>query len=681
MGAFVDEHATDHEMQRSAHQPHHCAGADRARHGCTHRHELRSARSQNGNPEGLATPPLRDATLTLPQGFTVNPSSAGGLVGCTPAQIDVESNEPGGCPLASQIGEVEVRTPLLDHPLPGKVYLGSPECSPCTNGDAEAGRLIKLYIEINDPQSGVVVKLPGSSAITSSGQLQATFAENPQLPFEDLKLNLKSGPRAPLTTPLECGEYTTASDLEPWSAPETPNATPSSAFKIDEGCGARGFAPSFSAGTVNNQAGGYSTFTTSFSRTDGDQYLSGITLTTPPGLLGAIKNVPLCPEPLAEEGKCGAESQIGETTATVGAGPDPYQVTGGTVYLTGPYNGGPFGLSVVVPAVAGPFNLGNVIVRASIRVNPTTAQISILSNPLPSVLDGIPLQIKTVDVAINRQSFMFNPTDCSELGVGGAITSTQGASAGVSSPFEAANCAGLPFKPSLTASTSGRTSRVGGASFVVKVSQKPGEANIHRVDLQLPAALPARLSTLQKACTEAQFNANPAGCPAASVIGTATARTPILQAPLTGPAYVVSHGNAAFPDVEFVLQADERGGEVEIVLDGGTQIKKGITYSRFETVPDAPISSFETVLPEGPHSVLAAQGSLCAMTSKKTVKVRKRVRVVVHGRVRHIVKTVKRTVTTPPSLPMPTTIVGQNGAVVEQSTRVAVTECPKTKER
>jgi hypothetical protein len=320
----------------------------------------------------------------------------------------------------------------------------------------------------------------------------------------------------------------------------------------------------------------------------------------------------------------------------------------GNVFLTGPYRGAPFGLSIVTHAVAGPFDLGNVIVRAAVNVDPHTSQIVVTSDPLPTILQGIPLDLKTVNVTIDRPGFTFNPTNCSPLSVTGTIASTTGASAAVSSPFEAANCANLPFKPSFRVSTQARTSKANGASLDVKVSQKPGEANIQRVDVTLPLALPARLTTLQRACTEAQFNANPAGCPAASNVGMATATTPVLSMPLTGPAYLVSHGGAAFPDLVVVLQ----GEGITIDLTGNTDIKKGITYSRFETVPDAPIGSFELRLPEGPHSALAAntpgkaKGSLCSS-----------------------------------KLSMPTTIAGQNGAVIHQSTPIKVTGCAKAKHR
>jgi hypothetical protein len=270
--------------------------------------------------------------------------------------------------------------------------------------------------------------------------------------------------------------------------------------------------------------------------------------------------------------------------------------------------------------------------------------VTVKSDPIPTILQGIPLDIRSIAVTVNRPEFTLNPTSCEPMSVTGEAVSTLNQTAGLSERFQVGGCQGLAFKPSFTASTQGKTSKANGASLTVKVSQKPGEANIHKIALTLPLALPARLTTLQKACTEAQFAINPAGCPPGSFIGTAKAITPVLSTPLTGPAILVSHGGAAFPDVVFLLQGNERGGTIRIDLDGRTDIKKGITYSRFETVPDAPITSFETSLPQGPHSVLAATGNLC--TSK---------------------------------LAMPTQLVGQNGALVNQTTKITVTGCPKTK--
>jgi hypothetical protein len=666
------------------------------------RYEIDLKIPQNEDPTGLATPPLKNAVVTLPPGVSVSPSAADGLDGCnnTPGmepepgndQIGLSSAKPGSCSPRSQIGDVEVITPLLNEQLKGHVYVAQPACGgsgqpACTEEAAERGGVFALYLEVGSEQSGIHIKLPGTVEVGGNGphsretglapgQVRTTFANTPQQPFSELKLRLNGGPRAPLANPQadspSCGPEgaKTVSELVPWSSPQTSSASPSPSFALS-GCGSPlPFSPSFSAGTTNPQAGAYSPFTLTFSRRDGEQNLAGLTVNMPQGLLGKIAGIAQCGEGEANAGTCSAASRVGSATAAAGSGSHPFWQSG-NVYLTGPYKDAPFGLSVVVPAKAGPFNLGNIVVRAAIHIDPHTAQVTVVSDPLPQMVDGVPLRVQTVNVTIDREGFTFNPTSCEPMRVSGTLTGTGGASVPVASRFQAANCASLPFKPTFTVSTQGKTSKANGASLVVRVAQKPGEANIHKVDLQLPLILPARLTTLQKACTEAQFAANPAGCPSASVIGTATAVTPVLSVPLTGPAYLVSHGGAAFPDVEFVLQ----GQGVTVVLDGGTDIKKGITYSRFETVPDAPISSFETVLPEGPHSALTANEDLCAQT--RVVTVRRRVLRRVHGRTRHVTRSVRQVV--PPSLSMPTTITGQNGAQIRQTTKIAVMGCARHK--
>ena len=614
---------------------------------------------------------LKDVTVTLPQGVSISPSGANGLEACgllasgQPA-IGLESIEPGLCSEASQIGTVKIKSPLLENELEGRVYVGDPECSPCSTADAEHGKLLKLFIEAEG--SGVRVKLAGTASTNAStGQVTTTFEDNPQLPFETLVLTLKNGPRAPLANPQSCGSYSTSAELTPWSAGATLPAdgeiagtpaveTQSSPFVISrngagEGCPPSDpFHPGFQAGTASSTAGAYSNFTVTFKREDGEQDLSGITVQTPPGLIGKIAGVTRCAEPQAGEGSCPETSRIGTATSAAGAGPDPFVVSG-PVYLTegykgGPLDGAPFGLSIKVPAVAGPFNLGTVIVRAAININPLTAAITITSEPLPQSIDGVPFRLKVVRVEVNRSEFMLNPTNCEGKSIIAQLTGAPvkvGEGAGsfeASAPFTASSCSSLTFAPTFAATTQAKTSKADGASLVVKVGQKRGEANIHKVEVQLPYALPARLTTLQKACTEAQFNANPAGCPEASDVGYAKATTPLLSSPLEGPAYLVSHGNAAFPDLEFLLQ----GEGVHVTVDGKTDVKKGITYSKFETVPDAPISSFETAFPEGPHSVLAANGDLCTQ-----------------------------------SLIAPTTIVAQNNVQTTQQTKIAVTGCPPAK--
>jgi len=612
---------------------------------------------------------VKATTVTLPEGVQLNPSAANGLKACSEEQVGFEgeggedpfspgapaplrfSTEAARCPEAAKIGIVHIKTPLLNEELEGGVYLATQEANPF-------GALVALYIVAENPALGVRVKLAGEAKLNGeTGQITATFQNTPQVPFEELRLELFGGPRGSITTPSLCGSYTTTASFTPWSGTAAVN-TSSEASKFNIASGPDGsscaepqpFAPGFQAGSTSEQAGAFTPFTLTITRPDADQALKSVSVTLPPGAAALLASVTPCPEPQAALGTCGPESLIGEATASSGLGPDPYTVGGGRVYITGPYDGAPFGLSIVTPAVAGPFNLGNVVVRSSINVNPNTAAVTI-SSVLPTIVQGvgmassgIPLQLQRINVVVNREHFEFNPTNCTPMKITGTLGGARGASAPVSYPFQVANCSSLPFKPTFTASTQAKTSKAHGASLTVKVTSTPGQANIGKTALILPMALPSRLTTIQKACVDKTFEANPATCPEGSVIGSATVRTPVLKRPLSGPAYLVSHGGAAFPDVEFVLQ----GEGITLILDGQTDIKKGVTSSTFNSVPDAPVSTFETVLPEGPHSALATDipakdnGSLCST-----------------------------------KLVMPTTITGQNGAVITQNTKIAVSGCPK----
>jgi hypothetical protein len=602
---------------------------------------------QEESSGGLAEANLKDAVVTLPVGMTISPAVAGGLGACTPEEIGLSNAEQPSCPDSSRVGSVEIVTPLLATPLEGSIYLAQ-------QNDNPFGSLLALYLVAEG--SGALIKLAGHvEADVNTGQLTTRFEGNPPLqgepplPFSDLRLEFFGGPRAALATPSGCGTYTVTSKLTPYSS--TVPAEPSSSFTIGSGCGG-GFDPSFSAGTTNNQAGGYSPLLATLGRDDGEQDLSGITVRMSPGLIAKIAGVPLCGEPQAQAGECPETSKIGVVSVAAGPGTAPYWITG-RAYLTGPYGGAPYGLSVVVPTQAGPFNLGEEVVRAAIGIDPHTAAVTIVSGPLPTIKDGIPFQIKEIEIDANREGFVLNPTDCEALRVEATVagappigSSEAPRSVQVSSPFAVSGCRNLPFKPSFAVSTRGRASiRGNGASLTVKVAQRTGEANIHSVRVELPKKLPSRLSTLNGACTEATFNANPASCPATSDVGTAVADTPVLPAPLTGPAYFVSHGGAKFPELVVVLQGDG----VTIELDGETHIdsKTGITSSTFGSMPDAPIGSFELSLPERPNSALASvTGNLCGK-----------------------------------SLTMPTTIIGQNGARVTQATHVSVTGCPKHRAR
>jgi hypothetical protein len=599
---------------------------------------------QTEGAEGLGTADLKDAVVKLPAGVVLSPSAANGLEVCTEEQIGLGTESQVQCPNASKLGEVSVVTPALTGELKGFLYLGDSSAGPVTKPP------FTVYLTLAG--HGVLIKVKGSVVPNeATGQLTTTFDENPELPFSELKVQLNGGSRSTVANPGACGEYYAESELTPWTAPAELAAMPTSfPFEIT-GCQGPRFDPSFAASTLSNQAGGYSTLRVTFSREDADEDFGGLTVTTPPGVSGNLSKVPLCGEPQAAEGACPEASKIGELTAGAGPGPEPYFIKGGRVFLTGPYGGAPFGLSIDVPERAGPFDFGSgpcdcEVVRATVNVNPYTAQLTVSNGALPTGKYGIPFQVKEVNVDVNRPEFVFNPTSCNPLSVEGRLSSTQGASTPVSYPFQATNCAALSFKPSFKVSTSGKTSRANGASLTAKLSF-PGapqgtRANIARVKVELPKQLPSRLKTLEKACTAAVFEANPANCPAASVVGHARALTPILPVPLEGPAYFVSHGGEAFPSLIIVLQ----GYGVTVDLVGTTFIsKRGITSSTFKTVPDVPVGSFELTLPEGPTSALAAPVNLCAL---------------------------KR-------LAMPTEFVAQDNAVLDQSTKIAVTGCPKVK--
>jgi hypothetical protein len=666
---------------------------------------------QAEQPDVPGTPQLRDAVVTLPEGVSISPGVVDGVQACDesgPEGINFngpESEETGlngelqlaagHCPDASIVGTAEAITPLLPEPVKGHVYLARPGCggagqAACTEQDALNGNLYKLYLELGGvgplADTGVNLKVAGEvEANPATGQLTTKFLENPQLPFSELKIHLNGGPRAPLDTPETCGPAVTTADFTPWSAPGTTpegvfmpgtaDAAPSSFFDVSGCASSPGLSPGFAAGTVTPLAGQFSAFTLNLSRQDREQDLAGIQVHTPPGLLGMLSSVPLCGEPQAAQGSCPAASKIGTTRVASGAGSHPFEI-GGNVYLTSGYAGAPFGLSIVTNAVAGPFDLGLVVVRARIDVDRETSALTITSDPLPQIVFGVPLRLQRVTVDIDRPGFMFNPTSCAGRQITATISGAQDATANVASPFAVGACRSLAFKPQFRVSTSGRTSRVGGASLDVRLSYPANsmgsEANIARVKVELPKQLPSRLTTLQKACPAATFEADPARCSAASVVGVVKASTPLLPVGLTGPVYFVSHGGEAFPSLVVVLQGDG----VRVDLTGSTFISKaGITSSTFKTVPDVPVNTFELYLPEGPYSALAANGSLCAASRTATPR---RARAS-HARARTGGHAAGTRAKVPPGLSMPTEMVAQNGAVLDQNTKIEVTGCATTK--
>ena len=603
------------------------------------------------DPEGLGTSDIENTTVTLPEGLVINPGQAAGLQACPETEASLKENDEAPmCPGASKVGSDEIETPLLAKPLQGNVYIlqSNPP---------------NLQLLVAASGEGVNLKLVGHVHLDgTSGRLVTTFSGTPELPFTNFRLSFSGGAQAALATPTQCGTYTATSDFTPWSSPLVADAFPSSSFQIVSGTNNAPcppsplpFGPSLIAGSTTDQAGGYTDFSLLLKAPDDQQRIERLQFKVPQGLLGMISQVPLCVEPQASNGTCSSASQIGHTTVASGPGPYPLVVPQpgqppAAIYLTGPYKGAPYGLSIVVPVVVGPFTLETQIVRAKIEVDSLTAQITVTTDPFPQVIDGVPTDLRTIDAVIDRPGFMFNPTNCSPLSFSGTAYSAQGASTPISSPFQMGSCRSLLFKPNFKVSTSGKTSRKNGASLDAKIvyprgqlgaNQASSQSNLKSVKVDLPKQLPSRLTTLQKACTSQVFEANPANCPADSRVGTASAITPVLPVELTGPAYFVSYGGAKFPELVFILQ----GFGVTIQVHGETFInKEGVTSSTFHQVPDVPIYQFELKLPEGPFSALAANGNLC-----KT------------------------------KLKMPTSFTAQDGAVIHQTTPIGVTGCAKTK--
>jgi hypothetical protein len=598
------------------------------------------ADSALGLTVGVHLPPgsadLHSAVVTLPAGVSINPAVASGLEACTDSQLGVGTNNPVACPAASAIGSVEISSPLLPTPLTGSIYIGTP-----LSQSPESGEEYRLFLAAENATYGISVRMIGGlSANSTTGQLTTTFANTPPIPFTEMRLVFSGGAHAALASPAACGTATTTSNL---SASTGAGATPSSSYTVDsngEGgaCPPSGppFAPNLSVSWHTQAAGAFDELTLGFESGDGEQKLGSISTSLPPGLLGEISTVPRCAEPAASQGSCSAESRVGTATVSAGVGSSPLQLSG-PVYLTGPYGGAPFGLVVVVPAVAGPYNFGTIALRAAIAIDPNDAHLTITSGRLPGMLAGVPLRLKGARIAINRAGFMINPTSCRASSVAATVFSSGGLAQALASPFQALGCGALPFAPSVSAATSVEASREDGAGLGIQIGY-PGEheANLTGVSVTLPSELPARLSTLQKACPEATFAANPGACPALSRVGEATVSTPVLPDQMGGPAYLVSNGGAAFPSLDVIVAGDG----VQMTLRGQTEIKSGVTSASFSALPDVPIRHIALNLAAGPGSVLAVAGSLCGGP-----------------------------------LAMPTTLTAQDGRRISQQTAIAVAGC------
>ncbi len=660
------------------------------------------------NQFSISTANLKDARVALPEGMTANPSLAAGLGSCTPQEYERETSGslPGqGCPPESKIGSIDIETPLLAEKIPGAIYIATPYDNVPAFGDAEhpGGSLLALYVVAKDPVRGILIKVAGKITPNPvTGQLVTTFDDNPQQPFSKFTLKFRPGATAPLISPPTCGSYNVQAALTPWSAIEEPRLISSQPFPISQGAhegacpsgGVPPFKPQVISGTQNNAGGSYSPFYLRILREDGEQELIKFSTILPPGLTGNLTGVEKCSDSAIEtaKGKTGGEeeerpscpqaSEIGHTIVEAGVGSVLAQ-NPGKIYLAGPYHGAPLSIVSITSAKVGPFDLGTVVIRFALDINPITAQVEVSgaqSDPIPHIIKGIVVHVRDIRVYMDRPGFTINPTDCSQKNITDAIVGSGSNYANpanqetvnVQTPFEAADCASLAFEPEFKVSTSAHTSRAGGASLHVKVSYPPGslgkQAGLRSVKVNLPRQLPSRLTTLQKACPHATFEANPAACPTESIVGHAVVHTEILPVPLEGPAYFVSYGGEEFPKLIIVLQ----GYGFTIDLIGNTFIKNGVTSSTFRSTPDTPFETFELTFPEGKYSALAANGNLC--TDGKTIKVTKRVKRRVHGRVKTVTVKVQKK---GPGLLMPIALTAQNGAVIRQSTSIAVTGCPK----
>jgi hypothetical protein len=562
------------------------------------------------NRDVLATAHLKKAVVTLPEGLTLNPSAADGLEGCSTKEIGLVSKSPirfnaadPSCPPGSKVGTGEISTPVLSDPLKASLYVADQNDNPFDT-------LLSGYMVAQG--QGATVKVAGKFDLDpKTGRILATFDNNPQAPFSELKLHFKGGPRGVLQTPEACGAYATEYELTPWSG--NPPTTGTSSFTIDEGCDTGGFDPKLSAGSANPVAGAHAPFLLDISREDGEQNISALKVTLPQGELAKLAGVELCEGPAASSGDCPPDSKIGSVSAAVGAGSLPLWVPQPNkeptaLYLAGPYKEAPYSVIAKVPAQAGPFDLGDVVTRAALNVDPETAQVSAASDPLPQALQGVPVSYRRLHVAVDRPGFALNPTDCEQMSVGSAISSNKGAIANPSSRFQVGSCGDLGFSPRLAMRLFGKTNRGAHPRFRAILRMPAGGANIARASVSLPRAEFLDQANIRTICTRVQFKAN--ACPKAAIYGHAEARTPLLDQPLSGPVYLRSSDNE-LPD----LIADLHG-QVHVVLVGRIDSQRGGIRTTFDAVPDAPVSKFSLTMQGGEKGLLVNSRELCAKPSR-----------------------------------------------------------------
>lgn len=579
------------------------------------------------DPDGVASAQLRDARVKLPEGLTVNPAAAARVEGCSPAQVGVSvdgvpDDSPVSCPAASKIGLVEAVSPAVGHPLPGSVYLASPGANPF-------GALLAVYLVVDDPFTGLLVKVAGRiDPDPRTGQLTVVFDDSPQLPFEDLRLRTFDGPGAVLRTPTTCGRHVTTAELLPWTHPQGVVAEAASSFDLSASgaCSPDGAAaphqPTLAAGSLDAAAGAYAPLVVRLSRSAGSQPLRSVDATLPEGLLASLDGTSFCSEGAlraatdrsgAEERghpSCPADSRVGGVEIGAGAGPDPLAIAG-DVYLAGPYRSAPLSLAIVVPVVAGPFDLGTLVVRIALTVDPRTAQVRAESDPLPTILRGIPLDLRSISVKLDKSGFTRNPTSCEPTSIEAEATSALGERAALSERFQVDDCGLLALRPRLSLQAHSGTGRGGHPQLRAVLKAGPREAGISAVAITLPAGELLDLRRLGSLCDRTQ---RPQSCPPSSRLGRVRVWSPLLREPLEGPIYLRTP-SGRLPD----LLGDLRGGNFHFTLHGRTTTRGGRLGIRFDRLPDAPLSKAEVTLAGGRRGIVANSESLCGRTLRGTL--------------------------------------------------------------
>ncbi len=568
---------------------------------------------------------IKGTEMVLPEGFTINAAAADGKSACADQEASFGTTNAANCPETSKIGTLNIETALLPGLLPGYLYLGKP-----LPGDRYRVFLVADGFNVHVKLAGRIVPDP------STGQLRVIFEDLPETPFQKFSLHIFGSERGALATPAKCGTYGITTTFTPWDA-VLGKQTSKTFFEINQGpngspCpgATRPFNPGFEAASAGNTAGAHSPFALRLTREDGSQFLSALNVTTPPGFAATLKGIPYCPEAaiaaaargaysgVSEQSNpsCPPASLIGEVIAGAGAGSHPFYAPG-RVYLAGPYKGAPLSLVVITPAVSGPYDLGDVVVRTALYVNPESAQVSAVSDPLPQIIEGVPLRIRSVLINLNRPNFALNPTNCDPHSVETKISGAEGATATPSAHYQVANCANLPFAPKLSLKLTGGTKRTGHPALRATLKAREGDANISRLIVALPHSEFLDQAHIGTVCTRVQFAAK--SCPAASIYGHASATTPLLNQPLEGPVYLRSSSNL-LPDLVVALKGPP-SQPIEVVVAGkvDTGPSGGIRTS-FETVPDAPVSSFTLTMAGGSKGLLENSIDICKAPQRVSVK-------------------------------------------------------------